>query len=73
MKIQAQIKKATEKIKRIEQSGEVEAEYEFVLIVAGLSRNEYLKLARQGLVGHEITLDVGFVQQEFDINGLMER
>ena len=31
MKIQAQIKKATEKIKRIEQSGEVEAEYEFVL------------------------------------------
>ena len=37
VKIQAQIKKATEKIKRIEQSGEVEAEYAFVRgnLVAG--------------------------------------
>ena len=71
MKIQATVHKAKETLKRIEQSGEIDAEYE-ITFKCQLTRREYLKLARQGLVGNEISLDIGFLQQEFDIERLMD-
>ena len=66
------VKKATEKINRVEDTGKVEASYE-VTFSLQLSRMDYLRLARAGLNGDDLLLNIDVTNFQMSLDDMWNK
>ena len=68
MDVTAIIKKTKEFIRAVDSEGQETSDHEITLVV-GLSRGEYLELARACIYGHELLISIVRAQAEMPMDG----